>query len=98
MNDQQYQQYKIYHYTSLDYAKQANAAFLMGAFLIVCLKKSAQDAWKLFLPYHSRFVPFRDATMGTCSYKCTVYDCLLGLEIAVKIGWYDYTKFDVQEY
>lgn len=51
MNDPQYQSYKIYHYTSLDYAKQANAAFLMGAFMIIVLKKSADDAWAAFKPY-----------------------------------------------
>jgi cell division cycle 14 len=48
MNDSQYASYKIYHYTSLDYAKQANAAFLMGCFMIIYLKKSADDAWKVF--------------------------------------------------
>jgi cell division cycle 14 len=41
ISDQQYSTYKIYHYTSLDYAKQANAAFLMGAFMIIILKKTA---------------------------------------------------------
>ena len=51
MNDPQYQSYKIYHYTSLDYAKQANAAFLMGAFMIIVLKKSADEAWAASKPY-----------------------------------------------
>lgn len=45
MSDQQYQNYKIYHYTSLDYAKQSNSAFLMGAFMIIVLNKSADEAW-----------------------------------------------------
>jgi hypothetical protein len=44
----------------------------MGAFMIINLKKSAEDAWRIFTPYHNKFVPFRDATMGTCTYKCTV--------------------------
>jgi cell division cycle 14 len=98
MNDTQYKSFKIYHYTSLDYAKQANAAFLMGCFMIITLKKSAEEAWSLFAPYHNKFVPFRDATMGTCSYKCTVQHCLLGLQYAITLGWYNYEKFDVQEY
>ncbi len=67
----------------------------MGCFMIIILKRSAEDAWKVFKPYHTKFVPFRDATMGTCSYKCTVRDCLLGLEIATKLGWYDYKTFNV---
>ena len=98
MGDSQYQSYKIYHYTSLDYAKQANAAFLMGCFMIIILKRSAEDAWKVFSPYHQKFAPFRDATMGTCSYKCTIKDCVKGLELAMRLGWYNYKTFDVQEY
>jgi cell division cycle 14 len=98
MSDASYSTYKIYHYTSLDYAKQANAAFLMGCFMIIYLKKQADEAWKVFAPYHNKFIPFRDATMGTCSYKCTVQDCLRGLEIAMRLGWYSYKNFDVQEY
>ena len=34
-----YLKYKIYHYTSLDNAKRANAAFLMGAFQVIKEKK-----------------------------------------------------------
>ena len=52
MNDASYQQYKIYHYTSVDYAKQANAAFLMGCYMIIILGRSYIDAWKVFQPYH----------------------------------------------
>lgn len=70
----------------------------MGCFMIINLKKSAEDAWKVFAPYHAKFVPYRDATMGTCSYKCTVLDCLRGLEYAIRLGWYNYSTFNVQEY
>ena len=98
MADTQYKNFKIYHYSSLDYAKQANAAFLMGCFMIIVLKKSAEDAWTLFKPYQTKFVPFRDATMGSCSYKCTVHHCLQGLQFAIALGWYSYTTFDVQQY
>jgi cell division cycle 14 len=71
---------------NLDYAKQANAAFLMGAFMIIILGRSAADAWRVFTPYHNKFTPFRDATMGTCAYKCTIDHCLNGLDLAIKIG------------
>jgi cell division cycle 14 len=98
MNDANYKNFKIYHYSSLDYAKQANAAFLMGCFMMIILKRSAEEAWQAFKSYHSKFVPFRDATMGTCSYKCTVQHCLQGLQFAMALGWYSYESFDVQEY
>ena len=72
VQDKTYSKYKIYHYTSLDSAKQANAAYLMGAFMGIVLKKTAEEAWKVFVTYQSQFVPFRDASMGVCTYKCTV--------------------------
>ena len=98
MNDAQYQNYKIYHYTSLDYAKQSNSAFLMGAFMIIVLHKSADEAWQTFRPYHNKFIPYRDATMGNCAYRCTNLHCFQGLQYAMALGWYDYSSFDVQEY
>lgn len=67
----------------------------MGCFMIINLKKSADEAWKLFTPYHTKFVPFRDATMGTCTYKCLIGDCLRGLELAIRLGWYSYATFNV---
>lgn len=32
LDNELYSKYKVYHYTSLDQAKRANAAYLMGAF------------------------------------------------------------------
>jgi cell division cycle 14 len=95
LSDSQYKDFKIYHYCSTEFGKQANAALLMGSFMIICLNKSAEEAWKIFLPYQSKFVPFRDATMSVCTYKCTIYDCLKGLEIGLHLGWYNYQRFDV---
>ena len=66
----QYKDNKLYHFCSTDSAKAANAAFLMGAFQVVVLKRSADDAWRPF--QNIKFVPFRDASYGDCSYKCTV--------------------------
>jgi cell division cycle 14 len=36
--------------------------------------------------------------MGTCTYKCTVLDCLQGLEIGMYLGWYNYKNFNFKEY
>ena len=42
--------------------------------MIIVLKKTADDAWAAFKPYQNKFLPYRDATMGTCAYKsATVY-------------------------
>ena len=56
----------------------------MGAFMIIILNRPAHEAWKVFTPYHNKFTPFRDATMGTWAYKCTVEHCLNGLDLGIK--------------
>jgi hypothetical protein len=63
---------RVFHYCSNKFGQQANACFLMGAFMVVVLKQSAEVAWEAFAPYHSEIVPFRDASYGDCAYECTV--------------------------
>ena len=36
--------------------------------------------------------------MCACTYKCTILDCLRGLEYGIKLGWYDYKNFNLKEY
>ena len=68
----------------------------MGAFQIVCLGKTAEEA---FLPFkHLQLVAFRDAGEEPCNYECTVLDCLRGLEKAISFSWYNYLKFDYKVY
>jgi len=98
MSDPQYNSSRIYHYTSLDPAKRANSAFLMGAFMVIILKKSADEAWAKFKDLQPGFKPFRDATFGECTYKCTILDCLRGLEYAIKLGWFDIENFNLRDY
>lgn len=89
---------KIYHHTSLNKEKQANAAFLMGAYMIIVLGYTSDEAWEKFAIYHSWFKPFRDATQGISTYKLTIKDCLDGLYFGVKLGWYNYNTFDLKKY
>lgn len=98
MSDERYKSVKLFHYTSSKFDKQANSAFLMGAFMIVVLRMSAEVAWEAFAPYHNTFRPFRDASYGDCTYNCTIFHCLKGLEIAISHGWYKFRDFDNKEY
>ena len=68
--DPSYKKAKIYHYSSENFKKKANAAYLMGAFQVICLKRTAIEAWKPF--EGEKFVDYRDALRGVCTYKCTV--------------------------
>jgi len=72
----------IYHYTSLDSVKRTNAAFLMGAFMIVILKKTVEDFNETFKSISHGFSDYRDASYGPCSYKCTVIDYSLYILVA----------------
>jgi cell division cycle 14 len=48
LKDKKNQGVKIFHHCAPNFAKQANAAFLMSAFLVVCFKSSAEQAWQPF--------------------------------------------------
>ena len=54
------------------YNKRANAAYLMGAYLLICQNKTAEEAWSFFENIQPPFRSFRDAISGTCTYECTV--------------------------
>jgi len=96
LQDPRYSDYSIYHYTSTNYAKCANAAYLMGAFQVIVLGKTASEAWEPFSK--QEFVAFRDASAGPCFYDCTILHCLKGLERAIQLGWFDYKSFNYVEY
>ncbi|OMJ93672.1 hypothetical protein SteCoe_3372 [Stentor coeruleus] len=97
IKNQAYASYKIYHYTTLNPQKRSNAAYLMGAFQILVLNRSAQESWNPFISLPG-FLDFRDAGYGGCTYRCTILHCLKGLEKAIQLGWFDYKKFNVHEY
>ena len=95
--DQRFQGHHIYHYTGIDPAKKANAAFLMGAFQVIVLNRIAEEAWQ-FMVGGGPFVDFRDASYGGCTYRCSIFHCLSGLERARNVAWFDYRTFNVDEY
>ena len=92
-----YNSHKIYHYTSLVPAKRANAAYLMGAFQILVLQKSADEAWRTYEKLPS-FADYRDAGYGGCTYKCTLLQVLRGLEFGKNLGWFGIRSFNLKEY
>lgn len=50
----------------------------MGAYLLVCKNKTAEEAWSYFQDVEPKFKPFRDAIYGDCTYPCTVsYEIIL---------------------
>ncbi len=69
---------RVVHYCSQDPKKRANAAYLICAFQIIVLRRTADVAYRAFANIRPPFLPFRDATTGVCTYQCTVLDCAQG--------------------
>jgi cell division cycle 14 len=93
-----YAGHAIVHYTSSDSSKRANAAFLMGAYQVIILGRTAEEAIKPFDHIRPPIRPFRDASYSECSYELTLLDIFNGLEYAIKLGWFDFKKFNVKDY
>nr|XP_023403185.1 dual specificity protein phosphatase CDC14A isoform X2 [Loxodonta africana] len=90
---------KIVHYTCFDQRKRANAAFLIGAYAVIYLKKTPEEAYRLLLSgSNPPYLPFRDASFGNCTYNLTILDCLQGIRKGLQHGFFDFETFDVDEY
>ncbi|KAI1891928.1 hypothetical protein AGOR_G00148760 [Albula goreensis] len=90
---------RIVHYTSFDQRKRANAAVLIGAYAVIYLKKSPEEAYRALISgSNASYLPFRDASFGNCTYNLTILDCLQGIRKALQHGFFDFETFDVDEY
>jgi len=90
---------KIIHYTSFDSRKRANAAFLVGAYQVIHLKKSPEEAYRPLVAGNCPpYLPFRDAAYGPCTYNLTILDCLHAVDRAITFNFYSPENFDVEEY
>uniref|UniRef100_A0A3B4ZQM8 Dual specificity protein phosphatase CDC14A-like n=1 Tax=Stegastes partitus TaxID=144197 RepID=A0A3B4ZQM8_9TELE len=90
---------RIVHYTSFDQRKRSNAAVLIGAYAVIYLKKTPEEAYRALISgSNASYLPFRDASFGNCSYSLTVLDCLQGIRKALQHGFFDFETFDVDEY
>ncbi|XP_029019024.1 dual specificity protein phosphatase CDC14B isoform X6 [Betta splendens] len=88
---------KIIFYTCGDQKKQANAAYLIGSYAVMHLNMMPEDAYSLLVSRNS-YIPFRDASFGTCTYNLNLLDCLSAVQKALRFGWLDFSNFDVEEY
>uniref|UniRef100_A0A2K6S0A2 Dual specificity protein phosphatase CDC14A n=1 Tax=Saimiri boliviensis boliviensis TaxID=39432 RepID=A0A2K6S0A2_SAIBB len=86
---------KIVHYTCFDQRKRANAAFLIGAYAVIYLKKTPEEAYRALLSgSNPPYLPFRDASFGNCTYNLTILDCLQGIRKNYKMFFFSFlTKF-----
>ncbi|CAK0841885.1 unnamed protein product [Prorocentrum cordatum] len=88
----------LVHYCSPDAQKRTNAAWLASAYQVMVLGRSPEIAHGRFKQLDLEFLPYRDALRGPCSYDCTVSDCLMGLQVAIDLGWFDWKRFNRRSY
>uniref|UniRef100_A0A8C4D863 Uncharacterized protein n=1 Tax=Dicentrarchus labrax TaxID=13489 RepID=A0A8C4D863_DICLA len=90
---------KLVHYTSHDQKKRANDAVLIGAYAVIYLKRSPEEAYRTLISGNNAgYLPFRDAGVGECTFNLTVLDCLQGIRKALQHGFFDFDSFNVEEY
>lgn len=88
----------IVHYCAQDAHRRANAAFLMCAYQVIAMGRSADKAFEPFRGLYPLFLPFRDALCGATTFDLSILDCLEGLEKSIQLQWFDWTRFDVDSY
>lgn len=86
----------IYQYTSLNPAKKANAALLIGAYEVTVLQTSAERVCDKF--QNIKFTPFCDASLNTSSFELCIGDCLKAIEKSIMYGWFNFCSFDIRNY
>ncbi|KAF8072515.1 CDC14A [Scenedesmus sp. PABB004] len=79
----------------------ANAAVLVGAFEVLYLNRSPEEAYAP-LACQAPYMPFRDASCGVPTFNLQPIDCIRGLAKARDVGFIDASggswRFDLDEY
>ena len=87
------------HHCSSNYKHEANAAFLIGCYLIISKDWSVEQVSEaLGASYVRSLRPFRDAGIGPDDFPLTVIDCLHGIDRAIQLNWYSKSGFDCREF
>ena len=88
------------YYAEYDVDLRTNAAFLLGAFLVLTQDMSPEEAGERFASMgKDAFALFRDATyVWPSSFHLTLVDCWSGLKRAVAEKWFSLDSFDVHRY
>lgn len=80
--------------------KITNAAFLAGAYMIICLDKNPHQVELMFLNVRAKFLSFRDVSPGPQNFHLDILECWKSLWRAKSLGWVDFSQdgFDPDEY
>jgi len=70
----------------------------MGAFQVIILGRTAEEAWEPFTKVQPPLAEYRDASYTNSPYRCSVLDCLRGLEYGIRLKWFDVKNFNLRDY
>lgn len=89
----------MYHATNGDEVTRTNAAVLVGAFMIMVMKNTAEETFAALssLTKHT-FAKFHDCWNSPNTPGISLLDCYRGIYRAISHGFFDYATFNVQEY
>uniref|UniRef100_A0A2I3HX35 Cell division cycle 14C n=1 Tax=Nomascus leucogenys TaxID=61853 RepID=A0A2I3HX35_NOMLE len=89
---------KIVHFTGSDQRKQANAAFLVGCYMVIYLGRTPEEAYRTLIFGDTSYIPFRDAAYGSCNFYITLLDCFHAVKKAMQYGFLNFNSFNLDEY
>jgi cell division cycle 14 len=100
LTDPRLSERELCYYAEKDIRFRTNAAFLLGAFLMLTQGYSPAQAIKPFRSMGTEtFLPFRDAThQRPPTFQLSLLDCFRGLHRAASAAWFDLKTFDVNKY
>ena len=87
--------------TDLDKRNMTNAAFLLGAYMIMRLDAQPEEVTAAFAPLQSSLLSYRDVSPGEQNFHLYLRDCWEGLWRARQEGLVDFSaagSFDAEEY
>lgn len=88
----------LYHWTGAAPDKRSNSVLLMCAFQVLVLGKTAEEAFDKFKKIKLTLEDYCDASYRPHPYRCSILDCLRGLEYATALGWFNLKSFNLKEY
>ncbi|EKX35466.1 hypothetical protein GUITHDRAFT_45586, partial [Guillardia theta CCMP2712] len=99
MNEPRLQQRHLVYYCENESSSVTNAAFLLSAYIMLRRGLTPEAAYAPFQRMKaSPIKPYRDASHCPSEYDLPILDCLRGLLRAVKLGWFNLDKFDLDDY
>jgi len=99
LSEEGFKDREFVHATTKDEAANTNAAFLLGAYLVLVEGWSPEEASAPFdCIQPSPFKPFRDATHLASDFDLSILDCLRGLSLAHSRAWFSLEGFDFERF